>query len=88
VIQRALYHFRDAETLTLIENVVTHIFQFMSPSLYSAEFTIGSQQRLFTRGRFCLQAYVSSKIGDCAKLSRSHLTAAVRASYEHSKICA
>jgi len=45
-------------TLMLIENVVTHIFQFVSQSLYSAEYTIGSRQCMFTRGRFCLQAYV------------------------------
>ena len=32
--------------------------------------------------------HMSFRVDDCAKLSRSRLTAAVRASYEHSKICA
>lgn len=57
-------HSVRAEMLMLIENVVTHIFQFMSQSLYSAEYTIegqeGRERHVFTHGRFCLQTHVST----------------------------
>lgn len=60
--------------LTLIKNVVTHIFQFMPQSLYSTEYTIDSA---CSRAEDFVFKHMSRQAGDRAKSSRSRLTAAV-----------
>jgi len=80
--------FPRRETLTLIENVVTHIFQFMSASLYAAEYTTSLPTARVHARKILFSSTCLRRTGGRAKSSRSRLTAAVRASYERSKICA
>lgn len=90
--QRTISPFSSrAEILTLIEDVVTYIFQFMSQSLYSAEYTIarnrgeGGGLHVFARGRFCLQTHASANRRPCQVVPFSfwqqlfeHLTSALK----------